>query len=77
MKWPRKQADWLINYIADRFYDRLHDRLLEDLAPWATRRAIRWRVGDAGGKGLRGDTYNLSAKTLHDLTLHDFLGGPQ
>lgn len=64
MKWPRKQADWLIDYIADRFYDRLRDRLLEDLTPWA-------------GKGLRGDTYNLSAKTLHDLTLHDFLGGPQ
>ncbi|SLI18462.1 Uncharacterised protein [Mycobacteroides abscessus subsp. massiliense] len=35
MKWPRKPADWLINYIADRFYDRLRDRLLEDLAPWA------------------------------------------
>ncbi|SHX10067.1 hypothetical protein [Mycobacteroides abscessus] len=35
MKWPRKPADSLINYIADRLYDRLRDRLLEDLAPWA------------------------------------------
>ncbi|MDO3083713.1 Uncharacterised protein [Mycobacteroides abscessus subsp. abscessus] len=47
MKWPRKPADWLINYIADRFYDRLRDRLLEDLAPWA-------------GKGLRGAHISLS-----------------
>ncbi|ETZ65529.1 hypothetical protein PP408_20490 [Mycobacteroides abscessus] len=47
MKWPRKPADWLINYIADRFYDRLRDRLLEDLAPWA-------------GKGLHGAHIKLS-----------------
>ncbi|MFT9573621.1 hypothetical protein [Mycobacteroides abscessus] len=31
MKWPRKPADWLINYIADRFYNRLRDRAIADI----------------------------------------------
>lgn len=33
MKWLRKPTDSLINYIADRFYDRLRDRALKDLEP--------------------------------------------
>ncbi|TDZ91184.1 hypothetical protein [Mycobacteroides salmoniphilum] len=31
VKWLRKPADSLINYIADRFYDRLRARLLAEV----------------------------------------------
>lgn len=34
MKWLRKPADSLIDYVADRFYDRLREHALNDLAPF-------------------------------------------
>lgn len=37
MKWLRHQVDSLIDYTADRFYDRLRDRLLKDLAPFGAK----------------------------------------
>lgn len=51
MKWLRTPTDWLINYIADRFYDRLRDRVLDDLAPFAGKRLeeAQHRVSDLFG----------------------------
>lgn len=37
MKWLRKQLDSLIDYTADRFYDRIRDRALKDLAPFVAK----------------------------------------
>lgn len=31
VKWLRKPLDWSIDYLADRFYDRLRARLLAEL----------------------------------------------
>lgn len=37
MKWLRKPLDWTIDYMADRFYDRLRDRALKELAPFVAK----------------------------------------
>lgn len=37
MKLLRKPLDWLIDYSADRFYDRIRDRALNDLAPFVAK----------------------------------------
>ncbi|WP_198541351.1 hypothetical protein [Mycobacteroides chelonae] len=45
MKWFRKPIDSLIDYTADRFYDRIRDRALKDLAPFVAK-----ELGVAQGK---------------------------
>ncbi|WP_198538034.1 hypothetical protein [Mycobacteroides chelonae] len=51
MKWARARADSIIYYVADRFYDRLRDRVLDDLAPFAGKRkdAAKTSVFDLSG----------------------------
>ncbi|MBN7570219.1 hypothetical protein [Mycobacteroides abscessus] len=51
MKWLRHPVDSLIDYTADRFYDRLRDRVLADLAPFAGKEldAARAKLSDLFG----------------------------
>ncbi|MDM3950374.1 hypothetical protein [Mycobacteroides abscessus] len=52
MKWLRHPVDSLIDYTADRFYDRLRDRVLADLAPFAAKEldAARSTLADLLGR---------------------------
>lgn len=45
MKWFRKPIDSLIDYTADRFYDRIRDRALKDLAPFVAKELDEVQTG--------------------------------
>lgn len=51
MKWLRKPADSLIDYTADRFYERLKSRVLKDIEPFIAELGID-DVVDAGHRTL-------------------------